>query len=127
MGYNTTVLILNDGFRAIERDPEAFVLGIGRYMNEGKSFGVGHHANCVQVMRTDHADTFRLYGSHGNLMIELSHWSPETYKLASDPHSRDVVKRYIREAKDRIARLEEFIDKVEGRPAGPAPRGRLHD
>lgn len=107
MGYNTTVFILNDGFGELQRHPEDFVKGINQRMMEGGSVAVGNHANCVTVMPTAHADVFRLYGSHGNLMLDLSPYCRDTLELAK--RRPDIVKQYIETARHLLERLESEI------------------
>jgi len=109
MGYNTAILILNDGLDQLKKHPEDFVEGINQHMHRGGEFGVGCHANVVDVMRTEHADVFRLYGSHGNLMLELSPWSRRLEELYTDKKNafrRDVVIDYVKRAKEQIKTLE---------------------
>lgn len=67
MGFNTTVLILNDAWRDIEENPAEFVEKLRRYVNGGllrdrhqspireigrgaEAFGVGRHSNAASVM-----------------------------------------------------------------------------
>lgn len=109
MGYNTTVHILNDGLGQIERDPEAFVEGIIGGMRDGDTFSVGNHLNPAQVMRTGHADEFRLYTGHQNLMVELSPYAPETEALME--RHPELLRGRISEAKWLLQRLEEELDK----------------
>lgn len=104
MGFNTTVLILNDGFDQLQKHSDEFVQQINRLMHDGGSGGVGCHANPIQVMRTDHADVFRLYGSWRNLMVELSPWSKGTEELiVTHP---DLVQGYIDHAKRELDQLQ---------------------
>lgn len=109
MGFNTTVLILNDGLTEIQADPKAFVEGICSKLHDGGDVRVGNFCNPVYVMPTAHADMFRLYTSHGNSLVELSHYQPRTRRLLGDKHSREVVLRLIKLAKSEIRALEAFI------------------
>lgn len=111
LGYMTTITILNDGFSDIERNPEDFVRGIGKAMHDGGGFGVGSHANCVEVMRSDHADIFRLYATQYNSVIELSPYSQDTLAVAERlPH---VVRQLIDQARHSLDLLENKINDLQ--------------
>lgn len=104
MGYNTTVLILNDAFGEIERHPEEFVAGLKPFVNgagynlrENRrdheighgdvSFPVGHYANGVSVIDVQHADATQVImvgGNHATLLGEAYY--------AGDHHTRQGVK-----------------------------------
>jgi len=71
MGYNTAVLILNDAWGQILDHPEEFVKGLYEAQHEGGDVGVGFHANVAHVMKTAHADVYRVYITHGNWIIEI--------------------------------------------------------
>ena len=108
MGYNTTVNIINDGLDQLRKYPEEFVEGIVRNLNSGGIFGVGNHANQVEVARSEHADTFMLYAVHGNSLIALSPWSLVTRDIAeSNP---ELVKDLIHRAKAYLDYLESELD-----------------
>ena len=111
MGYNTPVFILNDGMDQLEKHPNDFVEGILRRLVGGGSFGVGNHANVVDVKDSQHASVFRLYGSHGNLMVDLSHWSRETEALAR--RNPEQVRSYNDRARASLNDLEAAVGKWE--------------
>lgn len=100
MGYNTQILILNDGLSAIENNPEEFTSGIIQaikmgYPRDGRdefSVGVGNHANCVSVIPTAHADITRVLVSNGNWMWEI----PGKYGLAQKTMERAKTEKFIR-------------------------------
>jgi hypothetical protein len=112
MGFNTTVLILNDGLYDIERHPEQFVKGIVHKARwrEGGGIAVGSHCNAVTVMRTEHADVFRLYATHGNSIVDLSSWwfFKEQY-LGAPPHAREFYRDMLARAEETTARLKEIV------------------
>jgi hypothetical protein len=113
LGFNTTVLILNDGFDQLRKNPDEFVVGLAQAMHDGGTIGVGNHCNPVQVMRTDHADTFRLYASQYNHMVELSPWSPET---------RELMERNPEYVRSKIETARWFLDQLEDKlPKEPCP------
>lgn len=111
MGFNTTVLILNDAFDQIRKHPEEFVAGLDSKMQDGGSFGVGCYANPVEVMPTQHADVFRLYCTHGNMIMELSQYSERTMELATSEHQfqRDIVLGSIQDAERMLKNLRKAI------------------
>jgi len=56
MGFNTTVLILNDALDELKKHPEEFVKKLTLMAQSGEvgSFSVGNHANPVQVVSVEH-------------------------------------------------------------------------
>ena len=73
MGFNTTVLILNDALGDIENDPnfgKNLVQAIQEHYNgrTGSTMGVsaGHHANCAKVISQFHADNTAILAVGGN-------------------------------------------------------------
>lgn len=71
MGFNTSVMICNDGFDQIERYPDDFVEGIKHNLNRGGSFGVGNHAGLAEVTASDHADATQLIAVGGNFSTKV--------------------------------------------------------
>lgn len=104
MGFNTTVLILNDAWHVIKENPEEFVAGIGAKMNYGGTVGVGNYANPVQVIESRHADEFRLYASHGNQITELSKWSKAT---------QETMRRFPDHIRADISTARIYLDELE--------------
>jgi hypothetical protein len=121
MGYNTTVLILNDSLDVLEKNPEEFtkkLVGKILSMEEG-DVGVSGHVNPVYVMPTAHADVFRLYCTHGNSIVELSRWNRHTMEMARDeqhPYRREFLERCIRSAQGLLTDLKKELR------ACPAPK-----
>lgn len=106
MGYNTTILILNDHIHDIRNDPKQFVEYLYHTINSSKDV----HFNGVQIMKTDHADNFRLYTSQHNGLIELSEWNYDLIKLCkSNPTYKEMVLNRIKMAKRNIRELENAI------------------
>ena len=75
MGFNTTVLVLNDALTEIENDPEfgkKLVAGIRKLGSTGGihpgpvNVPVGNHASPVTVIETHHADWTALIAVGGN-------------------------------------------------------------
>lgn len=114
MGYNTAILILNDHLHVLESHPEQFVEKLSRQISkqEEDSISVGNVANPVQVMKTEHADVFRLYSSYGNSMTDLS---PYNYKLIDEcknnPFIKMIILGQIKQAKKQLKDLEKELKK----------------
>ena len=72
MGYNTTILVLNDALDVIEKDPEFgkklcdVIRKVGNGRNGPINVPVGNHANPVTVIETHHADQTALIAVGGN-------------------------------------------------------------
>jgi len=84
MGFNSTVLVINDGLDQIEKDDEFGkkvgdgIRRLGPTMGKGIEISSGNHANPAKVLETHHADEtaiiaigqncgtvlFRLWGCH---------------------------------------------------------------
>lgn len=104
MGYNTTVNILNDALDQIQKYPEEFVQGILRSHNYGGGFGVGCHANPVEVARSEHADVFQLHAVYGNSLVTLNAWNPDTKARAK--RNPDMMREFIRKARAELDWME---------------------
>jgi hypothetical protein len=74
MGYNTTVLILNDALDVIQKNPQEFVDKLVSQIYSGKTGNVSVKGWCnpAYVICTAHADIPRVYFSHRNSLVELS-------------------------------------------------------
>lgn len=80
MGFNTVVLIRNDGFGQLEQHPGDFVRGIQRgtasvmrptLAHKVVDIAVGNHGNVAQVVSCDHADYVHLIAAGGNYATDL--------------------------------------------------------
>jgi hypothetical protein len=115
VGFNTTVLILNDGLDHIEKHPDEFYQGLCEKMHDGGDVSLGGFVNPVHVMPTAHADVFRLYATHGNAILELSRYNKETMRLVTE--GKDFQKRYVLDmiasAERELDDLREQIEKIE--------------
>lgn len=74
MGFNTTVLILNDTLSRIKSDPEGFVESLCRMARSGKATGdspIIFHASQSGVIQTHHADSTAiiLVGGHSATVL----------------------------------------------------------
>lgn len=78
MGYNSTVVVLNDALHIIGEDKE-----FGRKIEEtvlrlsvdrkGIDISSGNHANVARVIETHHADEMHLISVGGNLGTDLGY------------------------------------------------------
>lgn len=83
MGYNTTVVVLNDALSSIENDPEfgkklvAAIRKCSYYVSPERPIDVsaGSHVNAAHVVETHHADATSIVCVGGNLgkLIGLIH------------------------------------------------------
>jgi hypothetical protein len=81
MGYNTTLLVLNDGLGDIEQNPEQFVRNLvnaiklhswhknNRVHND---FGVGSHANCCMIGSSEHSSGTSILFAGGNYITHAA-------------------------------------------------------
>jgi hypothetical protein len=90
MGYNTTILVLNDALHHI-RDDNAFgqkvyqaVLIHQRDNEKTTDISVHGHCNAASVIETHHADEQHLFLVGGNNAVDLGyagHWSKDYRKV----------------------------------------------
>jgi hypothetical protein len=73
MGYNTTVVIMNDAFDEIKKHPQEFVDNLfatqyaAQYIaNSKKDVAVGNYVNAARVVACDHADIHNVIATGGN-------------------------------------------------------------
>lgn len=88
MGFNTTVLFLNDGIEGIKTDPLFNIKLYNQILKGEGDFSIGNHSNAGSVIETHHADHSVLIVAGGNYATVLSpyvcgysHHTPEN-KLA---------------------------------------------
>lgn len=78
MGFNTTVIVLNDALSDIERDPEfgkklaAAIRHIGAYCPKGGvNISARGHVNAATVVETHHADSNTIVVVGGNQATQI--------------------------------------------------------
>lgn len=88
MGYNTTILLMNDGLDQLESDPDAgkkiqhAVLRQFHEWSNINSFGIGNHVNMGQVISCQHADTQQVCMVSRNLGKDIAnHPTPDRSDL----------------------------------------------
>jgi hypothetical protein len=110
MGFNTTLLILNDSLGAIKSNPEQFVTGILHHLDGGGDISVGGHVNAAHVMPTQHADVHRLYFTHRNSITELSIFNAATLSMLNrEKWLRQIVVDEIKTAEQDLRALKRYI------------------
>ena len=87
MGYNTTVVILNDALDQIRKDPK-FGENLSRACSEvmrGKGVDVpaGNHCNAARVIETHHADYDVMVRVGGNTGEVIQPKSPQAIRWVS--------------------------------------------
>jgi len=83
MGYLTTFTVYNDGIDQIENHPKEFGKKVCEAIRKDvpHTFGVGNHANLVNVQKSRHADDFTIYVHSGNTVCEMNPYSEKTEDL----------------------------------------------
>jgi hypothetical protein len=71
MGFNTTVIIRNDGLAEIGKYAEEFVTAVQARVAAGGEIAVGTHANVATVHAADHADAVVLIAVGGNYSTKV--------------------------------------------------------
>lgn len=104
MGFNTSLMICNDGIDQLERHPDEFVAGLVQHYHRGGTFGVGNHGNMVQVHAADHADATQLIAVGGNYSTKLyTQWTGGVH------HTREaqtaLLKQWAKELGFRLVKV----------------------
>lgn len=71
MGFNTVVVIRNDGLAEIGTHAEEFVTEVQDRLTAGGEIAVGSHANVATVHPADHADAVVLIAVGGNYSTKV--------------------------------------------------------
>lgn len=108
MGFNTTILVLNDALDVLENDTEAgkkIVAGI-RAMSSGDhepiTVPIGYHCNPVLIIETHHADLTSIVSVGGNYAHQEALVLGYRFK-----DKLDRLKAISREIRNEIKRLEQ--------------------
>lgn len=78
MGYNTAVLVLNDGLDLLKSDPEAGrkihdgILMSSRDRSRATDVSLGNHCNPIAVLPSHHADEVQIIAVGGNCIVPLA-------------------------------------------------------
>lgn len=77
MGYNSTVIVMNDALHAIREDPEfgrklaQAILTLNRHEGRGVDISAGMHCNAAIAIETHHADSNTIIAVGGNCATVL--------------------------------------------------------
>lgn len=109
MGYNTTVLVLNDVLGEIEKHPAEFVSKLVAAIGERdcswrREFGVGRCANGIMVGSVEHADVASVLVSGGNMIVKVGALRPKDRGF----HKKEVALQVLQ---DVVKQLKAEIDK----------------
>jgi adenylate cyclase len=107
MGFSTPLLINNDCFHEIDKNPEEFISEIRHYMNQGGQTRIGH----ADVKMARHSSEFHLYAMRHNNLDPLDMYDPEFKELARK--NPEYLKNLLLEAKKRITEALEFLSPKE--------------
>lgn len=97
MGYNTQILLFNDGIGAIERSPEVFVHHLSSTIARTSHGDVDHETLSVDghdvgmVIPTAHADLSRVFVSHGNWLWEVKGTGPTFERALREEYLREEL------------------------------------
>lgn len=92
MGFNTAVVIRNDGLGEISTHAEEFVAAIQARVAAGGEIALGTHANVATVHAADHADAVVLIAVGGNYSTKV--W---TGAYAGPHHTEDGAVALLRQ------------------------------
>ncbi|MFB5269345.1 hypothetical protein ACE41H_21525 [Paenibacillus enshidis] len=116
MGYMTTLTILNDGFSQIQKYPKEFINkisegmdGFNRFGLSGRNnindYGIGNHANVLQVAQSHHADDPRMFVAYGNSLNFIG-WGNDSTNLEHRKQMLKLAKQMVKREEEEIKRLE---------------------
>jgi len=109
MGHNTTILIINDKFEEIEKNPEEFIKQIKNYMEIGGDIKVGNSSFVGTVMKTGNTDIPRLYFVEGNWITEIGKHSKAFKKADGRPEIIKLLKERIKIAENKIKEFKDIL------------------
>ena len=98
MGFNTTLILMNDALEQIRDDKN-----LGRKLADavlkvslGKAVDVnaGNHCNAITVLESHHADQYNMVAVGGNYAIDFGHVYPQ-YRVSEFNDNGDVQKLAI--------------------------------
>lgn len=98
MGYNTTVLVLNDALNDIAEDPQ-FGSKLMAAVNKAVCYGGGvdvsacGHVNAATVIETHHADSYHTVLVGGNMGHSLGYAGHYSMDLATFEGKRNLLRQ----------------------------------
>ena len=113
MGYNTTILIINDSISDIEKNPEEFVKNLLSQIAKGEGdVKCGTHGVAAHVMKTENANVPRLYFTQGNWIFEVDSDSSVLVK-AHRKELFQVIQEYLQTIKKKLKGFEITLKGIE--------------
>lgn len=112
MGYQTTIMFLNDAYIDIEKNPDQVIKNILDALKntneQSKTYSIGCFANPMEAIKTEHADIPRIYMTWRNMIVEIG---------VTNNTIRDVKlrKTLLKIAKSIFKRESEIIKEIESR------------
>lgn len=118
MGFNTTVVVLNDGLHYIEENPEQFVKNLLQAINEVWSshemayVPCGNHSNVATVVETHHADNTAIIAVGGNCATIAG--MAGGYRHCDDESLEKMLARTLKDlrTKIKVKKQKEKLAKV---------------
>ena len=99
MGFNTTVVVLNDALNYIEEDPDfgkklaAAIRGMALPSNmRSRDVPAGHHGNAATVVETHHADGLHAILVGGNMGEDPGYVGSYRLDLSKNEDKRSFLK-----------------------------------
>lgn len=111
MGYNTTVVILNDGLHDIKEDPE---IGAKLYngvleasSRNGVTVSAGNHCNPIKIVETHHADSVSLIAVGGNTAQIISPYICSSRQMFEENTKVEILKALAEQLGYRVIKKGE--------------------
>ena len=108
MGMTTVVVINNDCFSELKKNPEGFVRLIEAGMN-GENTRFSNH----QVFRAHHSSESHLFFNSRGRTVDLEPWGNQTEKMLKDDRLREILKDDVEAAEQIVRRMKKRIKEVE--------------
>lgn len=110
MGFNSTIVVMNDALDQIRDDPEFgkklyyAILESGSGLKPNRQFvRAGNHMNAAMVIETHHADTAMIVavGANGGRVVGNTHW--EQMRVEGDEAFREqIIRDLSRDVRDLV-------------------------
>lgn len=109
MGYNTTVVILNDGLHDIRSDPKLGeniydAVSIVDMQKGGVTVPAGSHCNPIHIVESHHADGVSLVAVGGNTAQVISPYISPSRKMFGENFSVEVLKELASQLGYRVVK-----------------------